>query len=229
MKIVAISDLHGYLPELPECDIVCICGDIVPLDIQRNTFKSVSWFQLKFRPWAENLKCNKVLFIAGNHDFYLEECYKKNHVYWGIMEDLFLYNTKLYYLCDSTFKYENKIFYGTPWIPDLKKWAFYGNHKELNDKFGLIPSNCDVLLTHCPPKFSTCGTVLQKNVFNTNTDYGCQELKDAIDILHPKWNFCGHVHSGYHGIITLKDTNIVNVSLKDEYYNVAYNPFIIEL
>lgn len=69
MKIVAISDLHGCLPQLPECDIVCICGDIIPLDYQGNTIKSISWFLQDFVPWTNCLSCNKVIFIAGNHKF----------------------------------------------------------------------------------------------------------------------------------------------------------------
>ena len=36
MKIIAFSDNHGYLPKLEPCDVVCICGDIMPLEIDRN-------------------------------------------------------------------------------------------------------------------------------------------------------------------------------------------------
>lgn len=38
IKVVAMSDIHGYLPpkdSLPKCDIVCIAGDILPLEIQK--------------------------------------------------------------------------------------------------------------------------------------------------------------------------------------------------
>jgi hypothetical protein len=37
MKTIAISDLHGLLPEIVEpADIMFICGDISPLHIQFN-------------------------------------------------------------------------------------------------------------------------------------------------------------------------------------------------
>ena len=73
MKVVAFSDPHGYLPKVkdfPECDVVCIAGDICPLDVQRDLVESVSWFLLTFKPWAESLPCKKVIFIGGNHDYY---------------------------------------------------------------------------------------------------------------------------------------------------------------
>lgn len=229
MKIVAISDLHGYLPKLPKCDVVCICGDIFPLDIQKNIIKSISWFQVRFKPWAENLNCDKVIFIAGNHDFAMYELYKRFHVAWEVMEDLFLNETKISYLCDSFITYKDKVFYGSPWCPDLKNWAFYGNTKQLKYKFSLIYPNCDVLLTHCPPKIDQCGVVLEPDTFNYKHDYGCQELRDAIDYSKPKWCLCGHVHSGDHEITHYGDSNIVNVSIKDEHYDVVYEPFIFEI
>lgn len=50
MKTIAISDLHGLLPEIVEpADIMFICGDISPLHIQFN------------KPWS-----NKSLEHVGN-------------------------------------------------------------------------------------------------------------------------------------------------------------------
>ena len=42
IKVVAMSDIHGYLrpkDSLPKCDIVCIAGDILPLEIQKTVSK----------------------------------------------------------------------------------------------------------------------------------------------------------------------------------------------
>ena len=70
IKVAAMSDIHGYLPnDVPECDVLCIAGDILPLDIQNDMIRSISWLLLDFKPWAESLPCKKVLFVAGNHDF----------------------------------------------------------------------------------------------------------------------------------------------------------------
>ena len=80
MKIKAFSDNHGYLPsieEIGECDVLCICGDIFPLQEQRDYYGSLSWYLGIFYPWVQSLKCKKVIMIAGNHDFFLEHLYEK--------------------------------------------------------------------------------------------------------------------------------------------------------
>ena len=71
MKICAMSDLHGDLPEIKSCDLVLICGDSVPLDYQASSNKTKKWYNGLFRGWAYNLPCDKVLFIAGNHELHL--------------------------------------------------------------------------------------------------------------------------------------------------------------
>ena len=70
MKICAISDIHGDLIEIPECDVLCICGDIFPLEIQKNPTECHEWFFSEFLPWAEACPCEQVYYIAGNHDFF---------------------------------------------------------------------------------------------------------------------------------------------------------------
>ena len=73
MKICGISDIHGNLIEnIPECDVLCICGDIVTLNAQRNIEASKHWWETKFIKWVDKLPCKKVIIIPGNHDFYLE-------------------------------------------------------------------------------------------------------------------------------------------------------------
>ena len=63
MKIIALSDLHGTLPQLEKCDVVIIAGDIVDLFCQYDQQMSWDWWTQNFLPWAKNLDCQKVIFI----------------------------------------------------------------------------------------------------------------------------------------------------------------------
>lgn len=72
MRIGATSDLHGILPEIEPCELFFICGDIMPLSVQLNMPASLEWLKTEFIPWANNLPCKHVIFIAGNHDFWFE-------------------------------------------------------------------------------------------------------------------------------------------------------------
>ena len=44
-RICIISDLHGNPPNIEECDILCICGDIVPNNIQYDLNESIYFLQ----------------------------------------------------------------------------------------------------------------------------------------------------------------------------------------
>lgn len=246
MKVVAISDLHGYLPKvesMPAGDVLCICGDIVPLDYQRDLIMSCVWFALDFNKWANSLPYKKVIFIAGNHDFFLEELGPKHkHTASEVMKKLLPGShkgeSKLVYLFDNSVEIEGKRFYGTPWIEELDRWAFYRpvEHTDeygngLKELYAKIPNKCDVILTHMPPKYMGLGEVIQGGNFNTGADYGSQALADATVGKQKEFKYllCGHVHSGCHLPVDSNGRKLVNVSIKDENYKVNYVPFVFEI
>jgi Icc-related predicted phosphoesterase len=227
MKIIALSDIHGDLIKVPKCDVVCICGDILPLNIQRDLVRSWTWLICEFTPWANSLKCDHVVFVAGNHDFIFEQCHQVGSDIKNMWKDY----PKIHYLIDESVEINGKKFYGTPWCPSLHNWAFYKSSEELTDVFSKI-EDCDVLLTHCPPKTGLTGTVLETN-YNYMRDFGCQELTDAISNKKISWILSGHIHSGDHNIFKFDNgiqyINIVNVSIKDESYRINYKPFKFEI
>ena len=144
-KIVAISDLHGNLPmDLPEGDILCICGDIFPLNIQTQILKCDDWLNDVFIPWTIELPYEEIILLAGNHDFYFEEV---------TPIDIFLTfdHTKINYLQDSWVTIYGIKFYGTPWCHQFGRWAFMKDDEWLAKKFANIPSDVDFLLTHDAP------------------------------------------------------------------------------
>ena len=214
MKIIAFSDNHGYLPELEPCDVVCICGDIIPLEIQRDIFMSWWWFNNKFKEWAEKLDCKKVIFIAGNHDFFLED------------EEPFEMG-KVIYLKDSNYEYEGVTFYGSPWITGLPYWAFNVSETEQEELFKKIPDNVDFLLTHTPPfDMNDIGRV----DFNQGNpiDFGSKALTKILSKdKNIRFALSGHIHSGNHNLTERNNIKLYNVSLNDESYDIYYNPLII--
>ena len=245
MKIVAISDLHGHLPELQPCDVVVICGDIVPLDIQRKYAHCLTWLAGPFQKWALEAPCKHVITIWGNHDFVGEKLYKygseeyfepswSNGMSSVGMENFLFQNDehgKIHILQDNWIMINDIKFYGTPWCPNLRNWAFYGDSKQLLNQFNKIPDDVDVLITHCPPKYGLQGTVLETN-WNYMNDFGCVELQQVIDERFADkdmWVLSGHIHSGKHEIEKMNNVKYRNCSIKNEDYEVAYQPFEFEI
>src|SRR5512142_3205347 len=72
MKILATADLHGNLPDIPDCDLLLIGGDILPLAIQHDNARSLQWLDYEFREWLRHIPPAKIIGIAGNHDFVFE-------------------------------------------------------------------------------------------------------------------------------------------------------------
>lgn len=151
MLLCGVSDIHGNLNiNIPECDVLCICGDIINLNDQRDIPASKHWWETRFVKWVESLPCKKVIVVPGNHDFFLERMYTEC---WGWFKDRMqlLTNKKLEFLIDESFYYEDVHFYGTPWINPISfqegRWAFERNFNENPIE---IPK-CDVLLTHDNP------------------------------------------------------------------------------
>lgn len=226
---------------MPPGDVLCICGDISPLYIQRSTQKCIAWFAGAFLPWTDSLPYKRVIFIGGNHDFFLEDLhnggiekigcqYNAREVENILMPEGLGKKHKVTYLFDSSSTIDNKTFYGTPWIAELDRWAFYKDDDELRNIYDKIPSGVDVLMTHMPPKVNDIGRVLQGGVFNTGSDFGSQDLADVINSKNIKYSISGHVHSGNH---QFEDTGsgclAANCSIKNENYEMTYYPLEFEI
>jgi predicted phosphodiesterase len=215
MRIVCISDTHtmGREVQIPDGDILIHCGDWG----LRGSMKEF----LREKEWFENLPHKWKLGIAGNHDFCLEN-------------DKFISDSdKFIYLQDSGIHIEGLWFWGSPWQPEFKNWAFNlprGNM--LARKWVLIPNNIDVLITHCPPQ----GILDQvENGFEA----GCLDLWNRIQELDLKLHIFGHIHEGYGQVpagrlvrgdkpIDMK-TTFINCSICTVDYQPTNKPQVIDL
>lgn len=227
LSVCALSDLHGELIPVEDfefCELVCICGDIVPLNIQSSSRKTKQWLKQKFKPWAESLPCNKVLFIAGNHDL---------HFNLDFMWSVFPNEAKVTYLFHEDYLYmgadeEEYLIFGTPYCRQFGNWAYMEDQETLKKLYEEIPYDCNILMTHDQP-YGYGDVILQQISWNTGEHIGNPALRDAVLSKQPRYMFCGHLHSSTHDCVEIGKTKRYNVSIKDEYYESRFNPLVIEV
>lgn len=237
MKAVVMSDLHGYLPDvktIKEAEVMFICGDIIPLEIQDDIEKSRIWIHTDFLDWTNSLPVDKVFIIGGNHDFVLENfckdlpkedgsgMYKIHQIDIGS-------NGKLTYLIDPI-KYESKDGNGytiksMPYIENCTGWAFSTDYREIKENCkDIFNEHFDILLSHDSP-----------NLYPFRNDYGGSVIKQVIlnamkDSTYPNYWFFGHIHDNPH---TLPEQNykteMYNTSLRNNDYGIVYEPLYIDI
>jgi len=232
MKTTVISDLHGYLPTIEQCELLLICGDIVPLNIQRNHEKSYEWFVKEFKDWAEAQPVDKVIFIAGNHDFVFEGAYAED------LKIEFGSQKKVTYIENDWYIHQSKdgkayLIYGTPLCTWFGNWAFNREDSNLYGNYSSIPIGCDILMSHDAPAIGNLGTIMEDGD-RKGYEVGSIPLATTVLRVHPKYTFCGHIHSGEHEVVTTtyqdgKPMIYANVSLKNEEYKAVNKPLVIDI
>ncbi len=207
-KLVIISDTHTKEKNviLPKGDILIHAGDFDirdPIDLDY----IIKWFQ--------SLDFKHIVWIGGNHDFYLEELFKQGiSPYQRIPKNI-------HYLCNSSVEIEGIKIWGSPFSPFFHDWAFMGFLEDLKKIWNTIPEDTDIVITHAPP-FG-----INDHVQPGNRSQGCPALRDKIKEIKPKYHICGHIHEGY-GIYQDEHTVYINASLMDEFYNLCNKPMEIE-
>ena len=80
MRITAISDIHGSLIPIESTDLLIIAGDWSPLEIQTKIWYMREWINDCFLPWCDQIDANRILFVAGNHDFICDQNFMQNPI-----------------------------------------------------------------------------------------------------------------------------------------------------
>ena len=222
MKICAFSDMHGqYDFKVEPCDIVLICGDIVPLRIQSYSKESEEWFKSFFIPWCNNLPCEKVVFIAGNHDWWFMRHPDRVRL---ALEG----QDKIAYLDCEYYEYKGKVIYGTPWCKPFYNWAFMESIDASDIRYKDV-EHFDILISHDAP-YGISDVLLQKDCyFADGTHIGNRALRNLVDKVKPCLVFQGHLHSCNHEETKHGNTSVYCVSLLDERYEMKYEPLYIEI
>lgn len=231
MKIISISDIHGYLPEITEpADILCIAGDISPLKIQFNKPEMKKWLETEFAYWVKSLPVDKVYLVVGNHDAYFESMNQMQLSTLKYVCDFKLIYLKNDYIVHRHNGIEYKIF-GTPYCDIFGNWPFMRTDEYLTEKFKKIPDEVDIIISHSPPYgIGEIDVILERYNLNEPIDHiGNKPLGDRLKQVNYKLLVCGHIHSGSHIPFEFNGGKCVNVSILDEDYQPIYKPFYYEL
>jgi len=210
MKIIAIADQHGDLTDLPPCDLLLIAGDVCPRADHTYGFQ-LSWFEAGFKYWAKRQQAKKIILVAGNHDFIIEN--HRSEAY-RILKEI----PNLTYLEDDYTYYEDYKIYGSPWQLYNGGWAYNLYEEDLAKKYAKIPHDTDIIVSHGPPHGYGDKVPRKHNDDNETswpepTHAGSPSLTQKIIEIKPKLVVFGHIHQG-HGQWKLNDSILINCACK---------------
>ena len=217
IKVVAISDTHGHLPDIPECDLLLVAGDICPTMDHSIGFQEC-WLDSAFRYWLKNQPAKQIVGCAGNHDYIFETPSR-------VPKDL-----KWKYLQDDYTWYEDFMIYGTPWQPYFFGWAFNLYEPDLEKKWEKVPLDTEILVLHSPPygygdEAARMLTDENETEWPSTERTGSPSLLKKIDELKDlKLAVFGHIHPGY-GKYERDGKILANVSYLDNKYQPG-NPIM---
>jgi Icc-related predicted phosphoesterase len=221
-KITFISDTHTkhdqITNDLPGGDLLIHAGD----------FMSSGYYEqeaINFFKWYDEISNYETkIFIAGNHDRLIQ-----NDPNW-VNEKLSEYKTIDYLQDEGITLYNdgpngdeccNVRIYGSPWQPEFHNWAFnLPRGEKIKEKWDMIPTNTDILITHGPAFGKLDYTVFGK------MNVGCENLLTRIKEIKPRIHVSGHIHEGA-GIVHDGDTLFINASVLNERYNYINKPITI--
>lgn len=219
MRIAAVSDLHGYQPEIPACDLLLIAGDICPDFLSRANQRA--WFVDRCIPWLKKQPVKDSIYLTwGNHDWL-----PKPSSEWAFRENAHF--IKVDELVEHPYEDGMLRLWFSPWSNQYGSWAWMAEPSVLDDKYAQIPP-CDILVSHQPPYGYGDQADPRYCIGDGLNHLGSLELRDVMDRLRPDILICGHIHGGY-GTYTHGRTTIHNVALVNEAYKPVNPVTLIDL
>lgn len=215
MHIVAIADQHGYLPEIPACDLLLIAGDICPI-ADHSISAQYDFLAGPFREWLDRVPARHVIATWGNHDFIGQES-----------PDL-VPKLRWQMLLDRATTVDGWRVYGTPWQPEFCDWAFNLTEAQLARKWELIDPRTEILVCHGPPR--GFGDNVPR-IGRADEPVGSPSLLARIEKIRPRLVVFGHIHNGRGSWELPGDppVTLANVAVLDERYHPAYKPVVFDL
>lgn len=168
---------HLNLDDIHNFDGVIHCGDST-----NNKEPHINEEQFReFASWFTSLPVKHKILIAGNHDAWATRKYNVD----------FIKNKGVHYLEDELVTIQNIKIYGSPRTPHYGDWYFTSAKDKIHKYWDNI-QNCDILVTHGPPK----GILdLSYNRQRELEFCGDGALMHAIARIQPKFHLFGHIHN----------------------------------
>lgn len=202
-----MSDSHGLHEgvTVPDGDLLIHAGDVSEVGKKEQVVDFINWFT--------KLPHKYKVFIAGNHDFYLEKV--------GYSELKALIPDNIIYLNDESVVIEGIKIFGSPVTPWFNNWAFNRfPGQDILQHWNKIPADVDILVTHGPPWH-----ILDQ--VRTGPHTGSEDLLHKIHEIKPKYHFFGHIHEEY-GIYKNENTIFMNACVLNADYELQNEPFVID-
>jgi hypothetical protein len=222
MRIVALSDQHGFLPELPPCDLLIVVGDVCPDRVggslaAHHPEEQKAWFDQHARPWLAAAPAAHRILTWGNHDWCGQKCdFEADSPAAASSMTLQILVDRGTSVPGAAAPGRSISVWGTPWSRLVMNWAFMKSGEELAETYAAIPAGVDILVSHQPPY--GCG----------DDGLGSPELLAAIGRIRPRLVICGHIHAG-HGVFEHDGIPIYNVSVVNDHYRLVRLPTVIDI
>lgn len=231
MRIVALSDQHGHLPEIPSCDLLIVAGDVCPdrfgpFLAMHDPDQQKSWFDRNVRPWLAKAPATYKILTWGNHDWCGQLCsFRSDSPAEASLTQLHILLDEVTTVPSSEEAGGDVSVWATPWSNPFMRWAFMKPPGELEAVYAQIPEGIDILVSHQPPYGFGDRSF---NMGSGRVDHlGSRELLEALHRVRPKLVICGHIHDGY-GRTEYDGIQICNVSVVDEQYRLVHPPTVID-
>lgn len=195
IRIVAMADTHLAHEGLvvPDGDILVHAGDL----LQHGSLDELA----RATDFLRALPHRTKVIVAGNH----EVCLERQPAEARALLDGFVY------LEDEATTIDGLVFYGSPWQPKYRIWAFGATRgAELASKWAAIPDRVDVLVTHGPP-FGFGDRIVWKE---KERQVGCPDLLARVREVSPRLHLFGHIHQD-RGLWVSGSTTFANVTTNE--------------
>ena len=206
MRVAAVADLHGNLPEVEPCDLLVVAGDTLPL---AQAAEQRAWAETELVPWLERQQAAAVVAVAGNCDLLARD------------DPTFVRSLPWLYLENEAAAVAGLCVWGSPLALPFGRWPFMAPEEELAPQWATIPDDTELLVVHGPPYG------LGDRIYS-GSHVGSTSLRERLESL-PRLRAIvwGHIHEA-HGRGRVGEVEWVNAAIVED-WRVEYAPEYLEL